>query len=31
MHTGQGDGLSEMEVITMLRRFFPEWQSVPGT
>jgi hypothetical protein len=28
MHTGQGDELSEREVINMLRRFFPEWRPV---
>lgn len=31
MHTGQGDEQSETEVITMLCRFFPEWQPVPAT
>lgn len=31
MHTGQGDEQSETEVITMLRRFFPDWQPVPAT
>ncbi|MGB8963821.1 MAG: hypothetical protein WCC38_17930 [Pseudonocardiaceae bacterium] len=31
MHTGQGDALSENEVINMLRRFFPEWRPVPTT
>ena len=27
---GHGDELSETEVITMLRRFFPDWQPVPA-
>lgn len=26
MHTGHGGELVETEMITMLRRFFPEWQ-----
>ncbi len=28
MHTGQGGELSEAEVITMLRQYFPEWQPI---